>query len=298
MNSLPLGQRLIYGLADYFFRGVGSFSLPNLLRISDYMYRLLYKTWGYHIPIVRQHLQAAFPDLSEKERLHIEKEFYQLFADFFIQTAYMWARDWDTVRERFEIREVKTYFHTYYQQGRNVVVAMGHQFNWEWGGWIVKKDTPFHILCVYLPLGSQAFDRLFFRLRARYGTEMLPLGKMGPRLIKARSMPTATILMADQSPSNLPESHWIPFLNQPTAWHGGLARFARLMNAVVLFVEIRKLARWEYAAFPQVLTEDPKALSPRSLTQMYVEKLETSIRQQPANWLWSHRRWKHKPPLA
>lgn len=29
------------------------------------------------------------------------------------------------------------------------------------------------------------------------------------------------------------------------------------------------------------------------ITEAFVQLLEKSIREQPENWVWSHRRWKH-----
>lgn len=288
-------DKLLYTVLSGILRGFGRLSWRKLDIISGTLYKLLYHTWGYRRDLVRRHLRQAFPDKPEAVLTRIEKDFYQLFADWMLEVCFMHARDWEQVRERFEIKDLHL-FHEAHQRGQSVIVAMGHQFNWEWGGWIVRKDTTAPILCVYLPLSSPASDRLFLELRGRYGSEMLPLGKMGARLARMRSETHTLILMADQSPSDLQRAYWTPFLNRHTAWHGGLERSARLLGYRVLFVEIVQVERHRYEAYPQVLTDDPRRLPEGELTARYVRALEASLHRNPHNWLWTHNRWKHSPP--
>ncbi len=108
---------------------------------------------------------------------------------------------------------------------------------------------------------------------------------MGLKLARMRTTTHTLILMADQSPSDLERAVWLPFLNRPTAWHGGLARAAHLGDYRVLFVEIRRIARHRYEAYPEILSDEPRSLSAEALTRLYVERLEASLQHDPANWL-------------
>jgi KDO2-lipid IV(A) lauroyltransferase len=289
-------QTLSYRVLDWALDRFGRISWKNLDRISGILYKLFYQTIEYRRSLVEKHLAQAFPEKNPTARKAIEKDFYQLFADWMMEVSFMYAQDWEAVRERFEIKNLSL-FHEAHARGQSVIVAMGHQFNWEWGGWIVRKDTAAPILCVYLPLKDVVFDTLFLRMRGRYGSHMLPQGQMGLRLARMRTTTHTLILMADQSPSDLERAVWLPFLNRLTAWHGGLSRAAHLGNYRVLFVEIRRLERHQYAAYPVLLSDEPRALSAEALTRLYVEHLEASLRRDPANWLWTHNRWKHSPPM-
>jgi KDO2-lipid IV(A) lauroyltransferase len=42
----------------------------------------------------------------------------------------------------------------------------------------------------------------------------------------------------------------------------------------------------------EVMTLTPNDFAPGQLTALYVKLLEKSIRKNPSNYLWSHRRWK------
>ncbi|MDW8133875.1 MAG: lysophospholipid acyltransferase family protein [Bacteroidia bacterium] len=287
-------ERWTYHLMDWIFTRFGKLSWNKLDRISGIVYNILYHWWGYRKELVERHIKDSFPQFSPAQRREIEKSFYQLFADWMSEVCFMHAVGW-SVREHFEIKNLHL-FHEAHRQGKSVIVAMGHQFNWEWGGWIVRKDTYAPILCIYLPLKAKAPDRFFRDLRGRYGTYMLPLGKMGGGLARMRSTTHTLILMADQSPSDLEKAHWVPFLNRLTAWHGGLERSAKLGNYRVLFVEIVQVARHQYEAYPSLLSDNPSELSEGELTRQYAAALEASLTRHPHNWLWTHRRWKHTPP--
>ena len=48
----------------------------------------------------------------------------------------------------------------------------------------------------------------------------------------------------------------------------------------------------------KIVCVNPKEFTEEQVTEMHLKCLEENILQQPANWLWSHRRWKHKKPSA
>jgi KDO2-lipid IV(A) lauroyltransferase len=40
------------------------------------------------------------------------------------------------------------------------------------------------------------------------------------------------------------------------------------------------------------ICEDASKMTPEAILRRYYDLLEEEIRQTPANWLWSHKRWK------
>ena len=67
---------------------------------------------------------------------------------------------------------------------------------------------------------------------------------------------------------------------------------ARKNNTAVVFVKFIKLKRGFYRFEPRLIIENGAELNEGELTLKYRDFLEETIRQQPANYLWSHRRWK------
>jgi KDO2-lipid IV(A) lauroyltransferase len=62
----------------------------------------------------------------------------------------------------------------------------------------------------------------------------------------------------------------------------------------VIYVDIRKVKRGFYELELVTLTDNPDSLPDGEITRLYVQHLEKSILTEPAYWLWSHKRWKHR----
>jgi KDO2-lipid IV(A) lauroyltransferase len=88
------------------------------------------------------------------------------------------------------------------------------------------------------------------------------------------------------------DRYWTNFLNQETAVYTGSEKLAKKIDAVVLFVKVRKIRRGQYSATFQMVTDTPGKTGPFEITEKYTRILEDLIREEPAYWLWSHNRWK------
>jgi KDO2-lipid IV(A) lauroyltransferase len=59
-------------------------------------------------------------------------------------------------------------------------------------------------------------------------------------------------------------------------------------------MQIRKIKRGYYEAHTRLLCTNSVETQEGEITEMLVRATEEDILTQPENWLWSHRRWKHK----
>jgi KDO2-lipid IV(A) lauroyltransferase len=172
-------------------------------------------------------------------------------------------------------------------------VHLGHNFNWEFAqlAFVLHAKQPF--LGVYMPLENKVLDRIFIRLRSRFGTILLPATDMRHAILPWRNRKYILGLVADQSPGIPSRSFWVHFFNQPTSFVTGPENGARLNNLAVVFCHLTKQRRGYYDVHFELAEENPASLPIGELTQRYVGFLEKTIREHPDMWLWSHRRWKH-----
>ncbi|NNF01700.1 MAG: lysophospholipid acyltransferase family protein, partial [Bacteroidia bacterium] len=103
----------------------------------------------------------------------------------------------------------------------------------------------------------------------------------------------ATTFIADQTPSPK-NAYWTTFLNQETPFFIGTGKIATMMKYPVVYVTIKKAKRGFYEIEVKDLVPDPSVHTAEEMIDQFKTELEKDIRSQPANWLWSHRRWKHK----
>jgi len=263
-----------------------------LYLLADFFYFITYYIIGYRKQVVFKNLLIAFPEKTEAERKKIAKAFYHHFWDNWIEALKLLSISGEAMLKR--VGGNMDALETIYKSGRSCHVLMGHQFNWEWSNAFVMIREPFPLLAAYSPLSNKIFDRLFLYLRHRFGTVLLPFNDMRRGMLPYRHRQYALALMADQSPSNPAKSYWVNFFNTPTAFLPGPEKGARLGNMPVVFVALSKSRRGYYQLEASLLTDDAGQMREGELTRKYVQALEANIRLNPALYLWSHNRWKHK----
>jgi KDO2-lipid IV(A) lauroyltransferase len=70
---------------------------------------------------------------------------------------------------------------------------------------------------------------------------------------------------------------------------------ARKFNFPVFYYHVQRLRRGFYDVHYSEICLKPADAEATAITQAFANKLEAIIKDQPENWLWSHKRWKMKP---
>lgn len=258
--------------------------------ISDGVYGLVYYVFGYRKKVVMHNLQIAFPEKTEAERIRIAKDFYRKFTDTFVEMIKLISVSEKNFSKRFtaNIEEVNALF----DQGYNLQLLTGHFFNWEFANLGVARLAIFPFMVVYMPLGNKAFDKLVFNLRTRFGTILIPAVDFKTRFSELAHERYGLILVADQNPGNPENAHWMPFFDRYTPFVKGPEKGAKQNNTAVVFAHFYATRRGHFRVQFETLTTTPRDFEDGQLTLLYKKHLEQAIRRQPANYLWSHRRWK------
>lgn len=259
--------------------------------ISDGLYFLIYKLAKYRVGVVRENLLQSFPDKTENERRIIEKKFYQNLCDSIMETIKMFSISRAELNKRvtcnWEIFDEMT------RQQRNGQGLMSHQFNWEWSTLICNWNNPRQFTGIYLPLSNNAFDKILYYLRSRANMTLIPVQEMQQQMAAVQKKEVLWGFIADQNPSDPKRASWHEFLHRTTAFFKGPEFVARRYNNIVYFGEIIKRKRGYYHIEMKLAFDQPQQTAPGEITEAFVRFLEDSIKRQPENWVWSHRRWKH-----
>lgn len=243
-----------------------------------------------------QNLRNSFPEKSEKEIKRLCKDYYHYLCDLFLESFKTLTIGRAAMLKRCTLSPAaKDIFDRYQQEGKSIMLVMGHYGNWEWAG------NTFSLLCkqklfvVYHPFANKHFNGLMYRMRTRFGTGLIAMKDTYKDMVRNKSMISTTAFIADQTPS--PESaFWTTFLNQDTPVFQGTEKIARKMNYPIVYVTIKRVKRGYYNILAEVLSEDAKNTADGKISELHTARLEKDIREQPEIWLWSHRRWKHKRP--
>ena len=280
--------RLQFGLVKFF----SFFPLRVLYLFADIIYFFVYYVKGYRKEVVLKNLEIAFPERSPRERKRIAKDFYHRLIDTMIETIKFFSWDIKDIDRRFSasIRDVEARF----GKGRPIHVIGMHNFNWEFANWWISAHSSIPFVGIYLPVGNKHFDRMMRQMRAKYGTVLIPATDFKSRYEEIRNTEHALGIVADQSPGDPANAWWLDFFGRKTAFVRGAEKGAIAAGASVIFVHFYRVKRGYYKLDTRVFTDDASTIKPGEQTRAYKEYVEECIRSRPADYLWSHRRWKHE----
>ena len=168
-------NKVIYGLVSalWYLLSLLPFWVHYLL--SDFVCLVLYRLIGYRVKVVRGNLTSSFPEKSEAEIREIEQKFYHRLCDYFVEAVKMKTMSEQQMRRHMVFKGTEL-VNECVASGQSCAVYLGHSFNWEWITslplWVSDKAQCGQL---YHALENEAFDKLFLRLRERWGAECIPL---------------------------------------------------------------------------------------------------------------------------
>ncbi len=278
-----------------FFKYFSKLPFFVLYGISDIAYFIIYRIIGYRKKVVFENLRNSFPEKSEEEINQIAKMFYHHIADLFIEFLKGYSISEKEIMARVKIVNLEI-IKQYIDKNQSLIIVTGHIGNWEWLLHPLNL-TGIPIDIVYQKLSSPLFDKLTLFIRSRFAiTPLIEKNDTLRKTVERKDITRAIALGSDQSPQNWKTAYWTTFMNQESGFFTGTERIARKFDYPVVFSEMRRVKRGYYEIeFTKIAspTEYPN-LPIGEITERFVRILDMSINKYPADYLWSHRRWKHK----
>jgi KDO2-lipid IV(A) lauroyltransferase len=245
---------------------------------------------------VRKNLVNSFPEKNEKQIQDISRLFYYNLTDVIVETIKALTISSAELNKRIHVLNFEECMSAL-QNNQSIIVMASHQANWEWLQLGFSANlTPENIGvdAVYKPLHNAFSEELMLAIRTRFGSYPLPMNKLPREIVSRRHITRIIAMVADQTPA--PETaYWTQFLNQDTPFFIGAAKIAQRTGYPVFYIGMRRVKRGYYEVYAVPLKIQPLAQHiDHSIIEAYVQEVEKSIQANPAQWLWSHKRWKHK----
>lgn len=254
-------------------------------------------------------LSRAFPDKNYQEIKAIAKDFYRHFADIFAEAVWFGGcRNPERLRKACIAEVVNPEVLQGFAEGeRSIMVMYSHCGNWELFGGIENYfppgESPFteqNFCVVYKKMSSAAWDAFFrdnrfapLKDRKHYGG-YLESRSVVRYVLEHRGEKKCYNVNTDQRPYYKGSDNIeVSFMGQRCRTMSASAALARKFGMSVYFLRMDTTSvRGHYQLKYIPLCEDASMLSVQEIMDKYYALLETEIREQPANYLWSHRRWK------
>lgn len=277
-------------------RLLGALPLRLLYPLGRLIAFVAFDLLRWHRGLADRNLANSLPELSAEERTRVLRRCYRNLGETLVEAVWGWRAEPAQLAPRVTVDRPDLVAH-YVARGCPVVLLAAHMCNWEWLLLATGAKLGLAIDPVYKPLRLPDVDAYVGAARARFGARPIPVDRLLFDLMSRSGPPRAYGMLADQTPPREAAKHWRRFLNQDTAFYAGMGMIARYLEAPVIYVAMRRVARGRYEARVHVLTEPPYHEDPESvIVDRYCELLEAEIRANPWDWLWVHRKWKYAKP--
>lgn len=276
--------------------------------MGDILSWIAEKLLRYRTDVVWINISRSFPEMKYKELKKVYRDFYRHFGEIFAETIWFAAATYKrlfksgivTVTNPEEINEM-------FLSTPSMTVLSTHCGNWElMGGFLGYRTSSGvkvaieekQIQVVYKKLSSPVSDEVFRRNRVaaleEVGTSCeIESSNILRQTLKQKDERKVYIYPTDQAPYRKAGKHPIgEFMSQPTNVMLGSVGVACKLSHSVMYMKMKRVERGRYEMTLIPICRDASQLTPEELMRKYYDLLEEEIRETPANWLWTHKRWK------
>jgi Kdo2-lipid IVA lauroyltransferase/acyltransferase len=249
--------------------------------------------------IALSNLGRAYPELPEAERRRLARRAAQHLGMTLVELPRLLTAPLEETLARIRLDGIEHLDAAMQTHGRALVLT-AHLGNWE----ILcaaHRLTEYGLSVVVRPLDAPWLDAVAVKLRRRTGVDVIDKrGALRPVLEALRRGRMVGILM-DQNAARR-EGVFVEFFGYPASTSRSLALLAVRTGAPVVPIFARRAAGIGHTvvirpALPPPSSNDPEA-AVVELTARCTEEIERAIREAPEQWLWSHDRWRTRPPIA
>ena len=262
--------------------------------ISSCAYYLLFYIVGYRKKVVYGNLGLAFPEKSEGEIHKIAKTFYKHFTDVFIEMIKSFTVSKKEIHKRYQFKNVEL-LHRLEKAGKSTILLGAHYANWEWM-FSLNSQVGFDGFGIYKKLKNPYFDKKVRSTRGRFNTTLVPTKEIFDVIKTNKQNKLLSIygFLGDQSPKPQKAHHWPIFLGVQVPAYTGVELLAKKHDLAIVFFKTKRIKRSYYECTLELLTDRADQYPDYEITDKFLKKVESQIREAPEYYLWTHKRFKHK----
>lgn len=265
--------------------------LPALGRFGEAVGSLLYLVLGKRRHITLTNLRLCMPELSEAARRTLARQHFRAYARSIFERSILWWAPEARVRKLIQVERAVP--QAAMEAGPTILLCP-HFVCLDVAG-VASRVIP--VCSMYVPQKNAAFDQLLRHGRERYGPVRLVTRKEGIKPILRALRDGLPYFMLPDMDFGEKDAEFVPFFGVPAATLTALGRIAGSTGAKVIPVVATYLPNYQgwrvrfYPAWENYPGDDMIAA-----TRRMNAFIEDRVREAPAEYFWTHKRFKTRPP--
>jgi len=265
--------------------------LPILGRIGNAVGWLMYYAIPKRRKIALTNLRLCMPELSEAERVDIAKRHFMGYSRSILERSLLW---WAPIPRLRRLIHIEPAVPQAEMESGPTILLCPHFVCLDVAG-VAARVVP--VSTIYSPQKNKAFDDLLRYGRERFGPVRLFTREDGVKPILRALRDGLPYFMLPDMDFGEKDASFIPFFGIPAATLTALGRLSAATGAKVIPVIATFLPNYKgYRVVFYPAWEDYPGKDMIAATQRMNDFIEARVREHPAEYFWTHKRFKTRPP--
>jgi KDO2-lipid IV(A) lauroyltransferase len=265
--------------------------LPILGRIGTAIGSLMYYAIPKRRKIALTNLRLCMPELSESARKDIAMRHFQGYSRSILERSLLW---WAPIPRLRRLIHIEPAVPQAEMESGPTILLCPHFVCLDVAG-VAARVIP--VSTIYSPQKNKAFDDLLRYGRERFGPVRLFAREAGVKPILRALRDGLPYFMLPDMDFGEKDSTFVPFFGIPAATLTALPRIAAATGAKVIPVIATFLPNYQgYRVVFYPAWEDYPGEDMIAATRRMNAFIEERVREHPAEYFWTHKRFKTRPP--
>jgi KDO2-lipid IV(A) lauroyltransferase len=273
------------------------FDIETNLNFACFLGRLLWKHYHRGRQRALDNLRASFPEKSEDWFHETGRRSFEHIAMLAIDVLFT-----PRLVKKYNWRDYSRYKNTerakwLMQEGRGLLMVAAHYSNFEIIGYLMGLFG-FNIYSIARPLDNRFINDYLYGVRKRVGQQIIDKKGAAELMQKITSTGATLCFIADQDAGR--KGIFVDFFGRKASTYKSIGLLAITNNVPIVVGYSRRIDNRFFfeigvnrIIFPEEWAEKDNPLE--WVTAEYTKAIEEFIREDPSQYWWLHRRWKHRP---
>ncbi len=273
------------------------FSIDANLRVARLLGRLLWRFYHRGRQRALDNLRASFPEKNEQWIIQTGKRSFEHLAMLAIDVLFtpriVRKSNWRLYSHFVNAERGKWLL----QEKKGLIMATAHYGNFEIIGYMMGLFG-FNIYSVARPLDNKFINRYLYKVRQQAGQILIDKKGASEMMSEILSTGSALGFIADQDAGK--KGIFVDFFGRKASTYKSIGLLAMSCNLPILVGCSRRVGNrffFEIKMYRLILPEEWKDKDDPLLwiTSEFTKAIEQFIRDDPTQYWWIHRRWRHRP---